>query len=314
MAGQQGENDVANARALNNAAGKGGIWEILGNRLAAIPEYVELFREAYPDQVKSADDVNYVLAANALAAFQAKEFRADNSPFDQYLRGDKSALSPAAVRGMDLFYGKASCNECHTGKFQTDQQFHAIAMPQIGPGKSDGADADYWRATGQKAFLEDFGRGRVTVRTEDNFKFRTPSLRNVAVTGPWGHAGAYQTLEGVVRHHLNPVKSLNEYELPEDALPTLDGAQELTASGSRLSQGWLSDTAFENFKKRDAWVQSNDKLRGAIAAANELEPIELTDGEVADLLAFLESLTDPNSLDQRSLVPDRVPSGLPVID
>ena len=140
------------------------------------------------------------------------------------------------------------------------------------------------------------------------------ALRNVAITGPWGHDGAYQKLEAVVRHHLNPVESLDAYVLADDALLPLDGALEMTASGSKLSQSWLSDTRFKGFQKRDTWVQSNPGLRGAIAAANELDPIDLTDAEVADLLAFLESLTDPNSLDQRSLVPETVPSGLPVID
>ena len=55
---------------------------------------------------------------------------------------------------------------------------------QIGPGTGDGGgDADYWRTTGEKAFLEDFSSGRVTVRPEDGFKFRTPTLRNVELTG-----------------------------------------------------------------------------------------------------------------------------------
>ena len=54
-----------------------------------------------------------------------------------------------------LFKGAARCTDCHSGSFQTDHRFHAIAMPQIGPGKGDGWDATYWRLAGMKAFVED---------------------------------------------------------------------------------------------------------------------------------------------------------------
>jgi cytochrome c peroxidase len=143
MAGQKGENGVANAVSLNNAAGAGGVWETLAKRLQEIPEYVDLFKAAFPDQVESADDITYVLAANAIGAFEAQAFRADDSPFDRYLRGSRESLSDQQLRGLELFYGKAGCAGCHAGKFQTDHEFHAIAMPQIGPGKADGSDADY---------------------------------------------------------------------------------------------------------------------------------------------------------------------------
>lgn len=312
MAGQKGENGIADAVSLNNVSGRGGVWEQLAERLRAIPEYVERFKAAFPEQVQDADDITYVLAANAIAAFETEAFRADDSPYDRYLRGSRESLSAQQRRGMELFYGKGNCSACHSGKFQTDHDFHAIAMPQIGPGKADGADADYWRTSGEKAFLEDFGRGRVTWRPEDEFKFRTPSLRNVALTGPWGHDGAYDSLEDVVRHHLNPLGSLERYVLAGDALPQCDRVLELTATGSRLSQSWLNERRFEAFMMRDTWVHQHPGLRGRIAQANELEPIELTDAEVEDLLAFLHSLTDPSSEDLSGLVPERVPSGLPV--
>jgi cytochrome c peroxidase len=311
MAGQKGENEIADQRSLNNVAGPGGVWEIIAKRLQAIPEYVERFKAAYPGQVESADDITMVLAANAIAAFEAECFRADNSEFDRYLRG-QARMSRKAKRGMDLFYGEAGCGDCHGGKFQTDQSFHAIAMPQVGPGKGDGRDGSYWSKTGHKAFLEDFGRGAVTVREKDNFKFRTPSLRNVAITGPWGHDGAYDSLEEVVRHHLDPEKCLDEYECDDDMLFPLDRVLELTARGSQLNHTWMNERRTEGFNQRDTWVQENDKLRSRIAEANELEAIELTDEEVDDLVAFLEALTDPATEDLSREIPDEVPSGLPV--
>jgi cytochrome c peroxidase len=314
MVGQKGENSVADASSLNNAAGPGGVWEQIATRLQANPEYVELFRQAFPGEVEQSADITYVLAANAVAAFETSAFRADDSPFDRYLRGDADSLTEQEQRGMRLFYGRANCSSCHSGKFQTDHAFHAIAMPQIGPGKGDGRHAGYWQASGHQAFVEDFGRGRVTVRPEDEFKFRTPSLRNVELTAPYGHDGAYAGLEQVVRHHLNPVDSLHAYDPVASELPPLGQVLEVTATGSKLSHSWLNDNRLEGFLLRDTWVQRNPELRRRIADANELQPVELSEQEVDDLVAFLRSLTDPASRDLARLVPRRVPSGLPVAD
>ena len=167
MAGQKGENPIADSASLNNAAGKGGVWELLAERLRRVPEYRLRFRNAFPEEIQKSEDITYVHAANAIAAFEGVAFRADNSPFDQFLRGDKQALSAKALSGMKLFYGKARCFNCHSGKFQTDHDFHAIAMAQVGPGKSDGQDSAYWRASGHRGFLEDFGR---------DFGFKSKSL------------------------------------------------------------------------------------------------------------------------------------------
>ena len=314
MAGHKGENPIADAVSLNNVAGAGGVWQQLAERLQAIPEYVERFEAAFPDEVAEANDITFVLAANAIAAFEAQAFRADNSPFDRYLRGVSQGLSRQEQRGMELFYGKAQCRSCHAGKFQTDHEFHAIAMPQIGPGKADGSDADYWRSSGERAFLEDFGRGRVTVRPEDQFEFRTPSLRNVELTGPWGHDGAYDRLEDVVRHHLDPVGSLERYVPEAVDLPPLGRVLETTVVGSRLSHDWLPGQRLAAFLMRDTWVQQHPELRQRIARANELVAVELSDPEVADLIAFLRTLTDSSSRDLSAVIPRRVPSGIPVED
>ena len=82
-------------------------------------------------------------------------------------------------------------------------------MPQIGPGKGDDFDE-----------RSDFGRERVTLDANDRFRFRTPTLRNVALTGPWGHAGAYGTLRAVVEHHFDPVGSLYAYDRDQVAMPS----------------------------------------------------------------------------------------------
>ena len=276
MAGQAGENEIADAAAAGNLPW---VWQLLAERLRGISAYVDLFTQVF-DDVETADDITYAHAANAIAAFEAKAWRADNSPFDRYLRGDKSAMSRSARRGMRLFYGKLDCASCHSGQFQTDHRFHAIGMPQIGPGKGDGFDGH-----------EDFGRARVTGADRHRYLFRTPPLRNVAITGPWGHDGAFDTLRAVVRHHLNPAASLASYDQDQAVLPSrpdLDAA--------------------------DFVVQSDSDRRAAIGEAIEIAPREATEAEIDDLLEFLYALTDPASLDLRADVPEAVPSGLSVAD
>lgn len=273
MAGQEGENDQADLAASGDLEG---VWDFIAEKLRNIPEYVEMFQEVFEI---TQDDISFAHVANAIAAFESVAWRANSSPFDFFLRGDKTALSRKAKRGMKLFFNDANCVSCHSGVFQTDHDFHAIAMPQIGPGKGSGSDGH-----------EDFGREMVTADQNDRYKFRTPSLRNVYLTGPWGHDGAFNTLEGVVRHHLNAVNSLNEYDTSQTVLPSRED---------------LDDIDF---------ITHNNTVRESIASANELTPVELSDSEIEDLLFFLQSLTDMNSLDLRNDFPTKVPSGLPVFE
>jgi cytochrome c peroxidase len=284
MAGQAGENEQADAAAAGKLAGAGGVWELIAQKLRLFPEYVTLFKAAYPGEITAADQITYVHAANAIAAFEASSWRFDNSPFDRYLRGNKKALSAEARIGMNLFYGKAGCGECHSGTFQTDHGFHAIAMPQIGPGKGD-------NLPGYTDGHDDFGRERVSGDSTDRFRFRTPSLRNVALTPPYGHAGAFNSLEAIVRHHLDSVSSLYDYDTEQAVLPSRPDLDEL-----------------------DFLVMEDDTHRSAIASANELKPVHLKEEDILALMAFLHALTDPAALDMRSDVPASVPSGLPIWD
>jgi len=276
MGGQAGENEIADAAAAGDVQE---IWRLLTKRVMAIPEYQELFAQAYPD-LKVPQDVTFAHIANAIGAFEAIAYRADNSPFDRHLRGDNDAMSTHAKKGMKLFKGKAQCVTCHTGKFQTDHQFHALGIPQIGPGKGDGFNGH-----------DDFGREQVTADTNDRYKFRTPTLRNVAITGPWGHDGAYNTLDSMVRHHLDPENRLNAYDATQVVLP------------SRADLDAI-----------DLEVHNDELSRADLASAIEIEPVALSDEEVKLLTDFLHALTDPSSLDMRTTAPTRVPSGLPLAD
>ncbi|HHJ17296.1 MAG TPA: cytochrome-c peroxidase [Gammaproteobacteria bacterium] len=288
MAGQAGENSIADAAAAGNLAGPGGVWEQLAGRLQGIPEYVDMFKAAFPGDVVDASDITYAHAANAISAFEGVNWRADNSPFDRYLRGDKKAMSKNARKGMKLFYkGDGygnSCAQCHSGSFQTDNAFHAIAMPQIGAGRGS-------NSPGKTGGHEDFGREQATGDPADTLKFRTPTLRNVALTAPYGHDGAYDTLRAVVEHHIDSVNALYNYDRSQAVLPSRDDLDALD------------------------FITMDDPDRVAfIADHNELPPLGYSDKDVDRIIDFLNALTDPSSIDLRSDLPRSVPSGLPLAE
>lgn len=137
MAGQYGENMVANAAFTEDRAA---VWKTLAARVADIPGYLDMLVSTF-DNIVGPDDVTYRHLAKALAAFQTVAFRSDESPFDSVLCSrDLSILSADARDGLFLFYGKANCVACHSVPLLTDHAYHAIAVPQFGPGKGHGRD------------------------------------------------------------------------------------------------------------------------------------------------------------------------------
>jgi cytochrome c peroxidase len=141
-------------------------------RLSGIPGYVRDFQQAY-DAEPSLDFV-----AKSIAAFERTLVTPD-SAFDRYAKGDKHALTDREKRGLILFFGKAACSECHKGSNFTDNQFHNLG------------------ATPSKEH-PDLGRFEITKKEEDRGAFKTPSLRNVALTAPYMHDGSSKTLEEVI--------------------------------------------------------------------------------------------------------------------
>ena len=275
MAGHYQENDVSKAVRQGRITGEGGAWDIISKRIEGIPEYRAIFREVYPE-IAAGRSIGFTDISNAIAAFIAFEWRSDESSFDAHLRGE-TQLPDDAMRGLTLFYGDAGCAACHSGPFLTDHGFHAMGAPQVGPGKAERFESHQ----------KDIGRMRVTGREEDAYAFRTPSLRNVTRTGPWGHAGAHSDLAAFLRHHADPVAGLDGYT-PQTLLPDLPG------------------------KKPDWTIMETAALRAEIAEAVRRLPLTLTETDVADLVAFLEALTDEDAITGRLGVPDTVPSGLPV--
>ena len=278
MAGHYMENDVSTAIRSGQITVKGGAWDLLAGRVAAIAQYQQAFSAVYPE-VAAGRPITFYDISNAIAAFIAFEWRADGAPFDGYLRG-QGDLPPDAMAGMRLFYGPAGCGACHSGKFQTDMSFHAMGEPEFGPGKAERFEKH----------SRDTGRMRVTNDPADAFAFRTPSLRNVTATGPWGHTGAFKDMAAFLQHHTHPATGMMGYDIANAILP-----------------------AFPKSKKDDLALQKNPDDIQAIADAAKAEPsVDLSAIEATEIIAFLDSLRDQKSIDGRLGVPKSVPSGLPV--
>ena len=176
-------------------------------RLKNVPYYRTEFQAVYGGITQDG-------ITRALASFQ-RTLMSINSPFDKYMKGDKHAMSSAAIRGMELYTGKARCTLCHDGPNFTDDSFH-----NIGVGSGD--------------------RGRAAIINDKSLEgaFKTPGLRNALLTAPYMHDGSIPTLEQVVRFYNRGGNS------KENISPLI-------------------------------------------------KPLNLTDREVLDLVAFLGALTDP---------------------
>ena len=212
-------------------------------RLSQDPHYPALFAAAFPGDGGRIDLPNLT---KAIAAFE-RTLLSFNSPYDRYKQGDRNAISAAAKRGEALFFGeRLECYHCHDGINFTDnhaQEGQAFAEQGF-------HNTGLYNEDGQGAYKPwDHGLRDVTLRAEDEGAFRTPTLRNVAVTGPYMHDGSLPTLQAVIRQHY-----------------AVKGHSSIAGKGPNP----LRSEFIEGFK--------------------------LTNHEVQDLIAFLNSLTDQSFL------------------
>jgi cytochrome c peroxidase len=228
----------------------------LANRLKQ--NWLEKFREGFSDPEGSAEDlITEQNFSEAIAEFERSQVFINN-PWKHYIEGDKNALSGFAKKGALLFFtpqdqGGAGCASCHSGDFFTNEKAYNTGMPQIGAGKDSGTTK-----------TNDTGSNLVTGKKEDKFRFRTPSLLNVEVTGPWGHDGAYTSLEGITRHMLAPKTSALNYnpmQLKQNGINIAD----LEKNTREALDAGLDLTAKANLKEND----------------------------ITYLVSFLKALTDP---------------------
>ena len=146
-------------------------------RLKAVPEHVRRFKQVFGTEEFTIDHV-----ALAIATFE-RTVVSGNAPYDRYKAGDESAMTPAQVRGMKLFFSqRIACDSCHLGFNFTDGSYTNTG---IGMDKPD----------------PDLGRYAVSKREEDKGAFKTPTLREIEHTGPYMHDGRFTTLEEVVEHY-----------------------------------------------------------------------------------------------------------------
>lgn len=221
--------------------------EIL-ERLAADPLYGSLFAAAYPSE---AEPITWDNIVKALASFQ-RTLISGSSPFDLFVyRGDRTTLSAAQIRGMDLFFSEElECHHCHGGFNFSESSIHAGSAFEAALFHNTGLyDVD-----GRGGYpAGNTGVHEVTGREADMGKFRPPTLRNVAVTAPYMHDGSVGTLEEVIRIY--------------------------AAGGRVIEEGPAAGDG-----------RGNRHKSGLVAG------FELSDAQIADLVSFLESLTDPELL------------------
>jgi len=216
MRGAVGTNEIAAVDDADNP----GIWAALMRRLGAIPRYRELFEAAYPGT--RFDKMTFAHASNAIGGFIVDKLTFDNSPWDRFLAGDDYALSQDQLAGAQTFM-TLKCSICHNGPALSDEEFHNVAVNQVGPGEGDGVGGH-----------DDFGRMRVTGVSTDRYRFRTSPLRNIELTVPYGHDGAITTLRGFVEHYSDSDLKLAAFD-PTQLEPGLRGTLQQNA-GDILAQ------------------------------------------------------------------------------
>lgn len=174
-------------------------------RVRSIPEYVQRFAEAFPELAGEAGGnpsrlVLPLTLRRALAAYIRELVTAD-APLDRFLHGDDAALTEAQKEGLELFIGEAGCVTCHRGPLLSDFDMYVLGTPQQGVGR-DSTPRD------------DLGWGE---HGGTPYSFRTPPLRQVALTAPYFHAGTHATLAEVLRFK-NRGESAYRDRVPDSAL------------------------------------------------------------------------------------------------
>ncbi len=239
------------------------IWASIMTRLGAVREYRHMFEKAYPGT--RFEQMTFAHASNAIAGFIIDKLAFNNSPWDRFLGGNDEAMTQVQLQGAKDFMS-ARCSICHNGPALTDNKFHNVAVAQFGPGKGgeDGSD--------------DFGRFRESHVAAEKYAFRTPPLRNVELTAPYGHDGAFFSLRDFVDHYSESDIKLTNFDASHPEIP-----------------GVLNN-------KIDILDSRDPLLQGVVFAPQTVD--EVTE--------FMKALTDPAARNLAGVVPGRVPSGLPV--
>lgn len=252
------------------------------NSNRAMISWVSLFED-----VGLPADFTFEHIGDAIAEYERSQVFISN-PWKDYVKNQNlSALTRDAKLGAILFLTPLDeevasgqmgrgCVACHSGDTFTDEKFHVVAIPQIGRGggRDRRSNEPESASTGE---FNDLGRYFVSGEEDDRFAFRTPTLLNVEVTGPYGHSGAYTSLEAVIKHYGDPKKAIETYDFRQ----LLDIPEEQTR---RMKENTMAHLQ----------LLSNKLLPVD-------DPKEFKDHEVRQMVAFMKALTDPCTKQQECL-------------
>lgn len=209
---------------IGNSMEMGDSPEEMVHRLKAVAGYRTWFAKVF-----GAEDITIDHVAQAIATFE-RTVLSGNSAYDRYKAGDKKALSPAQVRGMNIFFKKAKCDKCHEGMNFTNNEFHNLGVGTDKPNP-------------------DSGRFEITKNAKDWGAFKTPTLRDIAETAPYMHDGSLKTLREVVDFY--DKGGIVNKNLDRDIKPlklTVDERNDLVEFLRALNgQGWQNIQAPEKF-------------------------------------------------------------------
>ena len=252
----------ARSAAKGSVAGNGED-DLMEARLAVVPEYVESFRQIFGDHYPKISN-----AWKAIGAFERTLIQTD-TPLDNYLLGDKSALTAQQLKGKKLFEGKANCIACHNGALASDEKYYNIGVPTNKRWEKEalaqitfryelyakGSNEEQYRTA--KADPGVYFRGK---RADMKGKFRTPSLRYTKYTAPYMHNGTIETLADVIDFY---------------------------------NKGGISKDG-----RTSGFVKTKSKL---------IKPLNLNRTEKADLLAFLGSFSGDKLVMDYPAIPESKP-------
>lgn len=199
----------------------GSLLEAVAN-LSQVPAYQAAFAKAFNRDTITSENIQYALAS------YVRSLSSLNSPFDLYMRGDSTQLSVEQIEGFNLFMGKAQCGICHfmplfngtVPPSYTDTESEVIGVP---------AKVEWERAT----IDGDAGRYTISQMEQLRFAFKTPTVRNAALTAPYMHNGVYKTLEEVVKFYNKGGGAGIGIDLPNQTLP-FDSLQLTTAEQTKV--------------------------------------------------------------------------------
>ena len=159
--------------------------------------YKSLFDAAF-SALPETERINRENAGLAIAAYE-RTLLANQAPFQQWLKGDKNAMSEQEKRGAILFFGDAQCGTCHTGPALNSMEFHALGMNDL----NAIAETTY----GSNASFDDaaLGRGGFTGNASDNYKFKVPQLYNLSDSPFYGHGSTFRSIKAIVEYKNNGI-------------------------------------------------------------------------------------------------------------